>query len=188
MEEVKRRVDVIGACVDGRTNLVGPPRVETAALQLRMVLELIALASIAANKELFEQQSLRFEKHWHPAKIIRDLEKLNPKFYPIPFQSVESNSSGVRDHQPLLDGYLTKEELVEVHGKCGNILHARNPFSAPLNYEAFLAQINFWKNRVVKLLNAHEIWLLGDDHFHVVHMTEPGNDAVRMYTFKRVDV
>lgn len=187
MEQIKRRVDAINACYDGRAKLAGHPRVEFAALQLRMVLELIALASLAANKELFQQQSLRFEKHWHPSEIIKDLEKLNPKFYPIPFRASDPDSAGVRGHLPLTDGYLTKEELVEVHGRCGNLLHARNPFGKSLDYARFLRDILDWTNKVVLLLSTHEIWLLGDGHFHVVHMTEQENDSVRMYTFERVD-
>ena len=187
MEQIKRRVDTINACSDGRARLAGPPRVESAALQLRMVLELIALASLAANKELFQQQSLRFEKHWHPADIIKDLEKLNPKFYPIPFRSSEPDSAGIRNHGPISESYLTKEELVEVHGRCGNLLHARNPFGKLIDYDSFLADIITWTNKVITLLNTHEIWLVGDGHFHVVHMTEEGNDTVRMYTFQRVD-
>ncbi|MGI0133910.1 MAG: hypothetical protein ACREBW_03005 [Candidatus Micrarchaeaceae archaeon] len=187
MEQIKRRVDTINACSDRRARLAGPPRVECAALQLRMVLELIALASLAANKELFQQQSMRFEKHWRPSEIIKDLEKLNPKFYPIPFRSSEPDDAGLRSHLPLSDGFLAKDELVAVHGRCGNVLHARNPFGKPIDYDGFLADIIAWTNKVTSLLNTHEIWLLGDDHFHVVNMTEQGNDAVRMYTFQRVD-
>ncbi|QBB72011.1 hypothetical protein ELE36_17480 [Pseudolysobacter antarcticus] len=187
MEQIKRRVDTINACSDGRVRLSGPPRVECAALQLRMVLELIALASLAANKELFQKQSIRFEKRWHPGEIIKDLEKLNPRFYPIPFRSSEPDDSGVRSHLPF-DRFLSKDKLVEVHGRCGNVLHARNPFGKPIDYEKFLLDVLAWTNDVTSLLNTHEIWLLGDDHFHVVNMTEEGNDAVRMYTFQRSDV
>jgi hypothetical protein len=165
MEQIKRRVDAINACSDGRAKLAGPPRVEFAALQLRMVLELIALASLAANKELFQKQSLRFEKHWRPSEIIKDLEKLNPKFYPIPFRASDHDPAGVRSHLPLTDGYLTKAELVEVHGRCGNLLHARNPFGKSLDYARFLSDIIAWTNKVVSLLSTHKIWLLGDGHF-----------------------
>src|SRR3546814_13621578 len=90
MEEIKRRTFVINACLEDETNLTGPPRVELAALQLRMTLELIALGSLAANKELFELQSMRFEKHWHQSEIIKDLEKLNPSFYTVPFKDRKS--------------------------------------------------------------------------------------------------
>lgn len=187
MEDIKRRIDTIKACADGRARLTGPARIEFAALQLRMVLEMIALASLAANKELFEQQSMRFEKHWHPKDIIRDLERLNPRFYPIPFRVSKTDEMGGWNHSLLSGGYLRKEELIEVHGRCGDVLHARNPFGKPIGYEEFLSDIIEWTNKVVTLLNSHEIWLLGDDHFHVVQMSKEGSDAVHMLTFQRVD-
>lgn len=187
MEQIKRRVDVIYACIDGRLNLNGPARVETATLQLRMAIETVALASLVANKELFQIHSLRFEKHWKPNDIIRELERLNPRFYPTPIRASEPDGRGVRTHEPLSDGFLTKQELVEVHGRCGDLLHARNPFRPSVNYEEFLGNVLSWTDRVVKLLNTHEIRLLGDDHFYLVHMSEQENDSVRMYTFERVD-
>jgi hypothetical protein len=186
MEEIKGRVEVINVCFDGRTGLIGPPRVELAALQLRMVLELVALASLAANKELFEQQSLRFEKHWHPAEIMKDLDRINPRFFPVPFNADSPDDQGVRNHEPIAEGCLTREQLVEVHGRCGNVLHARNPFGKAIEYQSFMGDIMTWTNRVVALLSKHQIWLLGDEHFYVVHMTEENDDAVRMYTFERV--
>src|SRR3546814_20714079 len=93
-----------------------------------MTLELIALGSLAANKELFELQSMRFEKHWHPSEIIKDLEKLNPSFYPVPFKAKDRDCNGVIKHDAVAGEYLTKDELVKVHGICGNVLHARNLF------------------------------------------------------------
>lgn len=187
MEQIKRRIDVIYACVDGRLKLTGPPRVETAALQLRMTLETVALASLAANKELFQQQSLRFEKHWRPNEIIKDLERLNPRFFPTPIRASEPDERGVRSHEPVTEGFLTTDELVEVHGRCGDLLHVRNPFRPSIDYEAFLRSVVAWTDKAVRLLNTHEIRLVGDEHFYLVHMSEQGNDSVRMYTFQRVD-
>lgn len=187
MNEIKRRVDVIKGCLDGRVMLAGPPKVESAALQLRMVIELVALASLVANRELFEQQSLRFNKHWHPDKIIKDLEKLNSNFYPKPVSTSDPDNKGIRTHVPMTTGFLTKEELVEVHGQCGNLLHARNPYKSPLNYNQETTQLIDWADKVVTLLNTHEIRLLGEEHFYLVTMTGPNDDFVRMVKFQRVD-
>src|SRR3546814_11338315 len=94
MEQIKRRTFVINACLEDEKNLTGPPRVELAALQLRMPLELIELGSLAATKELFELQSMRFEKHWHPSEIIKDLDKINPSFYPVPSTAKARDCNG----------------------------------------------------------------------------------------------
>lgn len=185
LEEIKRRTFVINACLEDETNLTGPPRVELAALQLRMTLELIALGSLAANKELFELQSMRFEKHWRPCEIVKDLEKLNPSFYPVPFKAKHRDCNGVIKHDAVAGEYLTKDELVKVHGICGNVLHARNPFGKPIDYESFAQDIAAWTGKVIRLLNSHEIKLIGDDHIYVVNMTEHGRDAVFMYELEK---
>jgi hypothetical protein len=59
-----------------------------------MILELIALASLAANKSIFEQNQLKFSKHWHPTDILRDIERINPGFYPHPVTEVPSMQAG----------------------------------------------------------------------------------------------
>jgi hypothetical protein len=187
MEEIKRRIFVINHCLGNSTELLGPPRVELAALQLRMVLELICLGSIAANRELFEQNSMKFEKHWHPGEIIRDMERLNPRFFPVPFKAGEPDTRGVITHNEIPDAYLLKDELVRTHGQLGNILHARNPFGKQIDHDHWAGYIEETTNKVVALLNCHEIRLLGDDHMYVVNMTEEGRDAVFMYEFERVD-
>jgi hypothetical protein len=129
---------------------------------------------------------MRFESHWHPSAIIKDLERLNPNFYPKPVKAAAPDSSGVIGHEALTEGFLTKTQLVEVHGRCGNILHARNPFGKPIDYAAYEADILAWTNLAGALLNTHEIRLLGEDHFYLVNMTELGRDAVFMYTFERI--
>src|SRR3546814_8783856 len=127
---------------------------------LRMTLELIALGSLAANKELFELQSMRFEKHWHPSEIIKDLEKRNPSFYPVPFKAKDRDCKGVIKHDAVAGEYLTKDELVKVHGICGNVLHARNPFGKPIDHESFAKDIAGWIEKVIRLLNSHR----SDEH------------------------
>lgn len=186
MEEIKRRTLVIGACLDGDVDIVGPPRIELATLQLRMILELIALGSLAANKEVFEMHSMRFEKYWSPSNIIKDLEKINPDFYPVPFKARDKDEAGIIKHDAVIGDYMTKHELVKVHGLCGNVLHARNPFKEHIDHDEFAKDISIWIGKVVRLLNCHEIRLVGDDHIYVVNMTEDRKDAVFMYELEKV--
>jgi hypothetical protein len=185
MEEIKRRVSVVDAFQSGVINAIYvPTNVESMILQIRMITELIALASLSANKELFESNSMKFEKHWKPIDILRDLEKLNPSYYPKPIKETAVNSpDGIVEHQPITEGFLTKEDLVELHGRCGDLLHAKNPFGKQANYRYYLDNIPIWLSKIIKLLNCHEIRLLGDEHFHLVHMREEGHDSIRMYTF-----
>ncbi len=139
MQEIKRRTTLVYALLDRQvTVMYEVTHIETMVLQVRMITELIALASLAANRAIFENQQRKFEKHWDPVQILKDVERLNPNFYPRPVIELPATQPGVKsDMVDRTDGYLTRAELIEVHGRCGNVLHARNPYRAPHDYELY---------------------------------------------------
>jgi hypothetical protein len=114
---------------------------------------------------------------------------LNPNFYPKPVIEKPSQTLGVvSDLHELSSGFLTKDELVEIHGRCGNVLHARNQYGKKLNYSKFVNDIPAWLGKITKLLDCHKIHLLDDNRrFYLVHMKEDQDDCVHMYTFQLVD-
>lgn len=184
MEDIKRRIEVVFSFQHGHSHaLYAPTTIESTVLQIRMITELIALASLSANKELFDQGSSKFRNHWNPNDIIKDLRKINPNFYPKPIRET-LGEDGIVDHVKVDDGYMTEDELVETHGLCGNLLHAKNPFGKQINYKIYQERIPEWTGRIIKLLNFHEIRLLGSDHFHYVVMETDGIEGVQMYTFE----
>ena len=63
-------------------------KVETIALQIRTVTEFIALAALAANKPLFEQEGDKFKEFWNAERIFRDIAEKNPDFYPKPIEPI----------------------------------------------------------------------------------------------------
>jgi hypothetical protein len=157
-------------------------------LQVRMITELIALASIAANRNLFEEQRQKFEKHWHPERILKDVEKLNPNFYPRPVKEVASERPGVvNDLVEIKSGFLTREQLIGVHGRCGDLLHAKNPYGKGVDYKLYERMVPQWLEQIRVLLNCHQVHLLDSKYFYLVHMKEDRDDGVHMYTFQRVD-
>jgi hypothetical protein len=163
-------------------------QIEAMVLQVRMIMELVALASLAANKAIFEQNQEKFEKHWDPVKILKDVERLNPRFYPRPVIEIPSATPGVmNDLVDLADGFMTRQELIEIHGRCGNVLHAHNPYGRPFDYAAYERLVPTWMDRIMKLLNCHQIKLLDDERFYLVHMREEQDDRVHMYTFQRTN-
>lgn len=188
MNEIKRRVKVVQALHANEATVVyRATQVESMVLQVRMITELVMLASLAANKPLFEQQRQKFEKHWNPIKIIADLVKLNPNFYPRPIKEVPSKTPGVtRDLLDIKSGFLTSDQLVALHGRCGDILHAKNPFGKLPDYKLYECMVPEWLEQIRALLNCHQIRLLDGDIFYVVHMSEQPGDVVRMHTFQSV--
>jgi hypothetical protein len=189
MEEIRRRTDLVSALYDEKIKVMyKATQVESMVLQVRMITELIALASLAANKEIFEDNQRKFEKHWNPAKIIKDLKALNPRFYPQPIVEVPSKTAGImNDLVAVTTGFMTPEELVAAHGRCAHVLHARNPYGKPTDYGAYQGIVLTWMEKINRLLNCHQIQLLDSERIYIVHMKEKRDGRVHMYTFQRAD-
>lgn len=189
MEEIKRRTSVIHSFLAGTSNaLFRATNVESIYLQIRMILELIALASLAANKSIFEENQKKFHKHFKPGIILSDIEKINPNYYPEPIREVPSKKKGiVNELFKIKDGFLTKENLITIHGQTGNILHAKNPYDKQLEYQEYESQIPVIMGKIKSLLNSHQIRLLGDHNFfYLIHMKEDRDDKVHFYKFQQV--
>jgi hypothetical protein len=187
MEEIKLRTSVIYSFLSGTSNaLYKATNIESIYLQIRMILELIALASIAANKTIFEENQRKFHKHWNPSDILKDIERLNPNYYPEPIREVPSKRHGVVNGLVAIkDGFLTKDELVSIHGKSGNILHAKNQYNKHIDYQEYEKQIPEIMEKIKRLLNCHQIRLLGDqDFFYLIHMKEERDNLVHYYKFQ----
>ena len=151
-------------------------KVETIALQIRTVIEFIALASLVANKSLFEQEGDKFKKYWRAKGIFDDIEKKNLDFYPKPVESIHmTDIDNIDEHIRFIeDGYMTREMCVEIYDKCCDILHPQKPFADKKDYEGFLKQVPDWLNLIVKLLDYHVFRLVGSNSFYVVHMHDAG--------------
>ena len=151
-------------------------KVETIALQIRTVIEFIALASLVANKSLFEQEGDKFKKYWRAKGIFDDIEKKNPDFYPKPVEPIHmTDIDNINEHISFIeDGYMTREMCVEVYDKCCQILHPQKPFADNKDYEGFLKQVPDWLNLIVKLLDYHVFRLVGSNSFYVVRMHDDG--------------
>ena len=188
MEEIKHRTEVISALHARAINVMyWPTHVESMVLQVRMIAELVALASLAANKSIFEQNRKKFEDYWHPKTILKDVESLNPNFYPRPIVEVPSKNPLIKNKLvDMKNGFMKRDELIQVHRECGKCLHAQNPFGEDVNYDYYEKMIPKWMERIRKLLNCHEIKLLNGNRFWLVHMQEERDKKVHMYRFEGI--
>lgn len=185
MQEIKRRTSVVVALSNGEIK-VGyvATQIETMALQLRMILELVALASLSANKSLFEKNAKKFHKYWHAGEILKDIEKINPGFFPRPMKTISSKVPDMDwEFTDLQEGFMTREELIEVHGRCGKILHAQNPYDVGIDYHKFRKSIKSWIEQVICLLDCHAIHIINQPDIYLINMNENGGDRVCCLTF-----
>ena len=191
MEEIVFRTNVIEGLVSKEINMkYKATQIETMVLQVRMITELIALGSLAANKPVFEENLQKFKKLYHPKDILRDLENLNPKFYPKPIiETKTKGDSQIGEFVPLASGFMTRDELIEVHGRCGNMLHAKNPYGKGIDYSDYNhyeKMVANWVNRIKTLLNTHLIKPLDQNRIYKVWMLDKETRRPRMQTFQRM--
>jgi hypothetical protein len=186
MEEVKRRTSVVDFFLRGGGHaLYMPTTIESVGLQLRKILELVAFGSLVANKDAYSATYEEFAKHWNARLLLRDLARVNPDFYPKPV--VEAPHSDPKVLHQLKDrdpDYLSKDEFERAYEKCGGIMHAENPYGSRIDYEYYRAKLPEWRGQVVNLLNNHQIRLVGEKGFYLVHMKEDRDDKVHYYKFE----
>jgi hypothetical protein len=189
MAEIKLRVALINVSLATRpaTELI-PMAIEAIGLQFRKVFELIAFASLAANRAQYSLVYRDFAEDWRAAKLLKNLQRINPDFYPKPVIEKKSDRPGIVS--TLIDrdqDYLTQGDLAAAHGKCGALMHAANPFGEPIDYAFYLTNFPIWRTKIMNLLNIHRVHLLGDSGFYHFHMKEEGHNDVRYYRFDRRD-
>ena len=110
MEEVKRRTTVVQSFLRGEWHSVyRATTIESACLQIRKMLELIAMASLVVNRKEFQRVNAEFAKCWNARLILQDIERLNPDFYPRPINDVNGELVNVQS------GFLTRKKLPKVY-------------------------------------------------------------------------
>lgn len=188
MNEIKRRTSVVYSILNGeRSTLYKVTNIELMCLQIRKILELIALGSLVANQKVFLRKVNNLEKMWNARLILADIEKLNPDFYPRPIDEMPSKEEGVvSDWIDIKDGFLTKNEFIKVYEKCAKILHAENPLGNGIDYKYYEKVIPEWMYKIRRLLNSHIIKLLNDKNLYLVHMQEANSKEAKVYVFGRV--
>lgn len=176
MKEIKLRMEVINRFLSGQKEAVYvPTTVETVGLQFRKIFELIAMASLAANKEQYAAAYTDFAKHWEAAKLLKNLQRTNSNFYPSPVIEVPSNDPRVMHELKERDqDYLTQSDLIEAHGRCGALMHAENPFGNSIDYEFYQKSFPVWRQKIINLLDNHKVHLVNDDGFWLFHMLGRG--------------
>lgn len=185
--EIKNRINVIADHLNHITTekyLI--IEVETICLQFRKILEKIALMSLVANKKLYSEQHEKFAKHYHAQRILHDLERINPEFYPVPTKT-RTNEKGIKEWIEIKSGYLTKEEFIKIYEQCGGMMHAQNPYASMKNYEAIQKCFPEWLTKICILLNHHHISLVGNEIKVVALMERSDNGLPQAVVFKRVN-
>ncbi|MEP3825465.1 MAG: hypothetical protein ABJM19_12795 [Marinobacter sp.] len=167
MWECRYRLETLRDFVEGRTHCTYlQTTIESEALQLRKLLELIAFASLVSYQDAYRSIRDDIAKDWHAARILKKIEGINPDFYPTPVRGHDG-----KRWRKLSGGYLTRRQFSQLYDKCGAMLHTKNPFSKGKNSLAFHNQVPEYLRRIEQLLSEHYVRLAKTNE--LVHVTAP---------------
>jgi hypothetical protein len=122
MQEIRIRIAAIDSGTGNYLLTIPPPIVrEFCYLQLRMVCELIAFGCLVAHGDMKDVRAPKLQKEWAADKIMEELERLHPAFYPYAARQMPT-STGL--HLEVINPHpCPKAELIKIYHECGNVLH-----------------------------------------------------------------
>ena len=164
-------------------------QIEFCILQLRKILEIIALGSLAANEPLCRKQFQNIERMWNGKLILKDMERINPRFYPRPI--VIDDTGDIHSFVDKKDGFLTKEDYINVYDKCGKLLHSESPFvtdrETEQTYQFYEDMLPVWCGQIVGLLSTHLIYLTDQKTLLYITMRSGQDDLPSGNIFQQID-
>lgn len=182
MEELKQRLEVVKTVTQGGLSLGGNYfDYELVSIHLRKSLELIAFGTLTANKVLYSEAHRKFRRHWNAKRLLENLERINADFYPRPIFLASSEQGGVRHFESVQRGFLTKEDFVFLYDRCGETLHARNPFADQHRSIQFQRRVGEWVGRIERLLRLHLMQIAGREEIWVVDMRDARDGKVHAF-------
>ena len=193
MKEIVRRNNVIDAFITRKNSaLYLPTTVESIYLQFRLILELIATASLIVNDSAMPKLSEKGRRKWAAGDILKAVQEINPNFYyPKPIRANESAMPGIKyNHREFKGDYLTREQFDTLYDVCSRTIHVQNPFdqnSPAKDYERLLKGALKWRNRIRQLLVHHEFRLIEDDNLYITLVRDELHGDPVVWTFCPVD-
>lgn len=158
--------------------------IEFMTLQIRKIIEHIAMGNLVVNKELYNEYNDKFSSNWNAKYIFRDLERLNPQFYPIPVKT--DYTVEPKRWVNIDEAYLTKDEAVKIYDKCGGLMHVPNPYGSQVDVFYYEKMIPIWYKKIFYLLNQHVIHMVGGEQMYCIVMCGDKNDNPHGYLFESV--
>lgn len=173
MEEVRFRLDFVRG-LPARNGTTGYQVIdkELVFLQLRKMLELIAFASLTANKAKYNAAYKKLTTVWNAKEMLRNLVKINPEFYPLPVQPPQLQADGTK-HFGAVDSFLTKDDFVSLYDVASTFLHVGNPFGNADPVIKMRYNVKQWLERIQALLKLHVVRLV-DGNLWIVEIPVQG--------------
>lgn len=132
-----------------------------AAVQLRLAIEEVAVASFVGNRRVLEELNFSLPKvSWK--SVRKRLLELNTRYWPKGVTQVRHPDG--RIEWKNTDGRIEEEEVAEIWGRLSSLLHAANPYDEAINWPATIVYLREVTRRLVRTLNEHILHLYGSTH------------------------
>jgi hypothetical protein len=152
------------------------PRLELAALQMRIMLELIPLGGLLTHRQNVEEvaSAFRLKDADAAAKLLK---RVNPNYWPKPVVQVPTPEGPTRDRlDDVTDGFVTEMQWKAEWGFLSSVLHARNTYKGEPELPPLHERLCALLGRIVRLIGLHILELPGDQR-RVLGMVK-GEDGV----------
>jgi hypothetical protein len=176
MAEAKQRLGLVRQLDQGEFSTTRTEfDIELACLNLRRVLELVAFASLAANRAAYSRYHADFHTHWKAAKILSKLESIHPAFFPVPMSQPGTHMAMVEKR------CLTRSDFAELYDITSEVLHAWNPFKSARHHVNMVRSPRAWAELIWELLSVHMLTVAESDKRFIVQMHHPEDEQVHVY-------
>lgn len=183
LAEIKARVDYAARVLQEASSSF---YLEEAAVQLRIVIESIAMGTLIVNRmSLAGVTRSLHEMKWDEARSR--IRSLNPGYWPVPLQP-GAPEDGVAVSLEVVDSpFLEESQAGREWGYLSDLLHASNPLRdvRDVSHERH-ARLGDILARIVTLLNFHTIDLGGRDHLILADMNADGSGDVLVTVVEQV--
>ncbi len=166
LEDMYRRIEQARAFLQS-----GPkqPALESAALQLRIVIELIVMASLVTNRAKVEEITTALaDKSVDAARKLA--RNANPDYWPKADRPYDEPGKP-RQLRPI-EGALTEDRWNREWGMLSDLLHARNPLAPHFDVPAAHAKVERLTAELITLLT-HHVLKLADGKGLLVGQIDP---------------
>ncbi len=175
MSRLRDRLNVIDDVLSGRISVNHQGLMaEVIFLQFRKSLEELAFASLSANRDIYAAVHAKFSVHWKAKDMLTELGRVNANFYPVALQPPKE-----KHFERLLDGFMTRDEFIDLYKHSSEALHTRNPYKEgdPTIRIGFTVQE--WSARFRNLIRWHSMTLVSG---RILLCNVPDGGPIHVYT------
>lgn len=154
--------------------------IEGCYLQVRKIIETLALAVVIAHNESETFRTKTLVKKWNAQSLFNELQKLNNTAFPVAISIESETTTKLANVVVHTKNYYSKSDISRIYNVCGARLHTgtlRSMTRKPVPYK--LNEIEKWLNELQRLLNTHMIRLPNLEATLITCMATPPGGSVQ---------